>query len=120
MNVILYSFDSIELVYMEKHDKIIVITLLQHHECKFLTKHNVKTFSAPETQFSFLDFTNNAEFWLHDFESDEFEDDVQKLWNEVEPLYMELHAYVRYRLRQKYGENIVPKKGAIPSHLLGK
>ncbi|XP_075231984.1 angiotensin-converting enzyme-like isoform X2 [Lycorma delicatula] len=64
-------------------------------------------------------FTDTADYWIDDFESKEFEEDVQKLWNEVEPLYMELHAYVRRRLREVYGENVVPKKGAIPAHLLG-
>ncbi|XP_039290587.1 angiotensin-converting enzyme-like isoform X2 [Nilaparvata lugens] len=64
-------------------------------------------------------FTDAAEYWLHDFEMNDFEKEVQKLWNVIEPLYMQLHAYVRGRLNEKYGDEMVPKQGAIPAHLLG-
>uniref|UniRef100_A0A6P7FKT6 Angiotensin-converting enzyme n=1 Tax=Diabrotica virgifera virgifera TaxID=50390 RepID=A0A6P7FKT6_DIAVI len=63
-------------------------------------------------------FTDNAEVWLLDYEDDTFKDQVQALWEQVKPLYLELHAYVRFKLRQKYGD-IVPEKGPIPAHLLG-
>ena len=35
------------------------------------------------------------------------------------PLYKELHAYVRFRLREVYGPHIVHEKAPIPIHLLG-
>ncbi|KAF5275953.1 hypothetical protein FQA39_LY00749 [Lamprigera yunnana] len=63
-------------------------------------------------------FTNNAEFWLHNYETPTFVDDVMKIWEQVKPLYLQLHAYVRTRLRKKYGD-IVTEKGPIPAHLLG-
>ncbi|XP_050519658.1 angiotensin-converting enzyme-like [Diabrotica virgifera virgifera] len=63
-------------------------------------------------------FTDNAEVWLLDYEDDTFKDQVQALWEQVKPLYLELHAYVRFKLRQKYGD-VVPEKGPIPAHLLG-
>lgn len=31
-----------------------------------------------------------------------------------------MHAYVRKRLRDKYGDSVVSAKGPIPAHLLGK
>ncbi len=34
------------------------------------------------------------------------------------PLYVSLHSYVRWKLREKYGE-VVLAKGPIPAHLLG-
>jgi peptidyl-dipeptidase A len=37
----------------------------------------------------------------------------------VRPLYLSLHAYVRWKLREKYGPDVVPEKGPIPAHLLG-
>jgi peptidyl-dipeptidase A len=37
----------------------------------------------------------------------------------VKPLYESLHAYVRRRLRETYGADVVPANGPIPAHLLG-
>ncbi|MFQ5792088.1 MAG: M2 family metallopeptidase, partial [Acidobacteriota bacterium] len=34
-------------------------------------------------------------------------------------LYLSLHAYVRSRLRNTYGTEVVPERGPIPAHLLG-
>ncbi|XP_074039099.1 angiotensin-converting enzyme [Leptinotarsa decemlineata] len=63
-------------------------------------------------------FTNNAEYWLHDYEDPDFKQQIQNLWEQLRPLYLQIHAYVRYKLRQKYGD-IVTEKGPIPVHLLG-
>ncbi|KAJ8963018.1 hypothetical protein NQ314_005615, partial [Rhamnusium bicolor] len=63
-------------------------------------------------------FTDNSEHWLHDYEDPNFKQQVQNLWEQLRPLYLQLHAYVRFKLRQKYG-NIVSEKGPIPVHLLG-
>src|SRR6266851_8703897 len=49
---------------------------------------------------------------------DAFTAEMDRLWNQVRPLYLSLHAYVRSKLREKYG-NIVPANGPIPAHLLG-
>jgi peptidyl-dipeptidase A len=38
---------------------------------------------------------------------------------QLSPLYKQLHAYVRFKLQQKYGESVVPSKGPIPMHLVG-
>ncbi len=37
----------------------------------------------------------------------------------MRPLYVSLHAYVRNRLREKYGDTVVPTNGPIPADLLG-
>lgn len=47
----------------------------------------------------------------------DFQSVIKKLWNDLRPLYQELHAYVRYQLRQKYPQ--VPENGSIQAHLLG-
>ena len=44
--------------------------------------------------------------------------ELDRLWEQVRPLYVSLHAYVRMKLRAKYGD-MVPEKGPIPAHLLG-
>ena len=49
----------------------------------------------------------------------DFEADVQRLWNDVKPLYDELHCYVRSRLQQTYGKDKVPDHAPIPAQLLG-
>ncbi|KAK7093090.1 angiotensin-converting enzyme-like [Littorina saxatilis] len=41
------------------------------------------------------------------------------LWEELRPLYMQIHAYVRRKLRERYGTEVVGSDGAIPAHLLG-
>lgn len=47
----------------------------------------------------------------------DFQTAIKRLWNEVKMLYQELHAYVRYKLREKYPQ--VPVNGSIQAHLLG-
>lgn len=64
-------------------------------------------------------FTNNADYWLYGYEADDFKDQVKKLWEQLRPLYLQIHAYVRTKLRERYGD-IVSEKGPIPAHLLGK
>src|SRR5678816_4960710 len=49
---------------------------------------------------------------------DEFAKELDRLWEQVKPLYLSLHTYVRNRLREKYGD-AVPATGAIPANLLG-
>ena len=67
-----------------------------------------------------LGFKDNGAMWRtkYDMPPDEFAKELDRLWDQVRPLYLSLHAYVRARLRDKYGE-IVPASGPIPAHLLG-
>src|SRR6476620_5144021 len=54
----------------------------------------------------------------YDMPPDAFSKELDRLWDQVRPLYLKLHAYVRMKLRQKYGD-LVPANGPIPAHLLG-
>ncbi len=54
----------------------------------------------------------------YDMPSDTFAWELDRLWEQLRPLYLSLHAYARARLRAKYGE-AVPEGGPIPAHLLG-
>jgi len=67
-----------------------------------------------------LGFADNGAMWRskYDMTPDAFAQELDRLWEQVRPLYLSLHAYVRNRLREKYGE-AVPAKGPIPAHLLG-
>ena len=50
---------------------------------------------------------------------EEFARELDRLWEQVRPLYVSLHAYVRAKLREKYGEGVASADGPIPAHLLG-
>lgn len=63
-------------------------------------------------------FSDLSELWLVDYEDPNFKKVVQSLWEQLKPLYLQIHAYVRTKLREKYGD-IVTEKGPIPVHLLG-
>jgi len=67
-----------------------------------------------------LGFADMGAMWRarYDMPPDAFTAEMDRLWNQVRPLYLSLHAYVRCKLREKYGD-IVPANGPIPAHLLG-
>ena len=44
---------------------------------------------------------------------------TERAWTQLEPLYRELHTYVRHRLIAKYGAAADRKDGMIPAQLLG-
>ncbi|XP_011631849.1 angiotensin-converting enzyme-like [Pogonomyrmex barbatus] len=64
-------------------------------------------------------FSDYAAYWMKDYEADDFPDQIENQWQQLKPLYVQLHAYVRRELRKKYGEDIISKDGPIPAHLLG-
>jgi len=54
----------------------------------------------------------------YDMPPDQFAAETDRLWNQVRPLYLSLHAYVRKRLHEKYGD-AQPATGPIRADLLG-
>lgn len=68
-----------------------------------------------------LGFKDTGALWRskYDMPADQFEQDVERLWQQVKPLYDSLHCYVRSKLSEKYGSRLVPPNGMIPAHLLG-
>ncbi|XP_033225312.1 angiotensin-converting enzyme-like isoform X2 [Belonocnema kinseyi] len=65
------------------------------------------------------DYGDKSEAWLHQYEAEDFQEQIESLWQELKPLYLQIHAYVRAQLRKKYGDDVVSKDGPIPAHLLG-
>ncbi len=55
----------------------------------------------------------------YDMPADRFEEDLERLWLQVKPLYDALHAHTRAALARAYGPETVPLDGLIPAHLLG-
>lgn len=68
-----------------------------------------------------LGFADDGAMWRakYDMPPDDFARELDRLWDQVRPLYVSLHAYVRTKLREKYGADVVPADGPIPAHLLG-
>ncbi len=67
-----------------------------------------------------IGYANTGELWRsgYDMKPAEFEAETDRLWNQVKPLYDDLHCYVRAQLARQYGAK-VPLDGPIPAHLLG-
>src|SRR6266849_1768451 len=52
----------------------------------------------------------------YDMPPEAFAAEADRLWTQVKPLYVSLHAYVRAQLVKKYGRELVPENGPIPAH----
>ncbi|CAB4004626.1 angiotensin-converting enzyme-like [Paramuricea clavata] len=74
---------------------------------------NLKNIGAKENGY-----TDLGEAWRLKYEVDDFAAIVEKLWIELRPLYIELHAYVRHKLTKAYPGK-VSEDDYIEAHLLG-
>jgi peptidyl-dipeptidase A len=68
-----------------------------------------------------MGFKDVGAMWRSNFDMspEEFAAEMERLWQQVRPLYNSLYIYTRAKLNQKYGDAVVPKNGPIPAHLLG-
>jgi peptidyl-dipeptidase A len=68
-----------------------------------------------------MGFADAGALWRsnYDMPPDQFSAELDRLWRQVRPLYLSLHAYVRSQLNKKYGSQLVPPNGPIPADLLG-
>ncbi|NND47032.1 MAG: M2 family metallopeptidase [Woeseiaceae bacterium] len=68
-----------------------------------------------------LGYSDLGQMWRsnYDMSPADFEQESARLWDQVEPLYDELHCHVRAKLGEIYGDDRVPQNGPIPAHLLG-
>ncbi|CAI9163571.1 unnamed protein product [Rangifer tarandus platyrhynchus] len=57
--------------------------------------------------------------WRSKYESDSLQEDLEQLFQELQPLYLNLHAYVRRALYRFYGPELIDLRGPIPAHVLG-
>ena len=64
-------------------------------------------------------FRDASKMKVDAYESDTFQEEMEQTWQGLKPLYEELHAYVRHKLNQHYGDQVVEDRGALPAHLLG-
>ncbi|MCA0210526.1 MAG: M2 family metallopeptidase [Proteobacteria bacterium] len=68
-----------------------------------------------------LGFADTGAMWRsgYDMPPEEFAKVTEQIWNDMKPLYMALHTYVRSKLNEKYGDAVQPKTGPIRADLLG-
>ena len=68
-----------------------------------------------------LGFDNVGAMWRsgYDMSPEEFTATTERMWQEVKPLYIALHTYVRAKLNEKYGDGVQAKTGPIRADLLG-
>jgi peptidyl-dipeptidase A len=68
-----------------------------------------------------MGFADVGAMWRsgYDMPPDDFAKELDRLWTQVRPLYLSLHAYVRWKLAEKYGKDVVKEDAPIPAHLLG-
>ncbi len=69
-----------------------------------------------------LGFADAGELWRsgYDMSPAEIAAETDHLWNQVKPLYEQLHCYTRTRLKAEYGaDKGVVGNGLLPAHLLG-
>lgn len=65
------------------------------------------------------EFEDKGAMWRDNYESLDFIRKMDGLWEQVRPLYDELHRYVMKKLQEKYGSNIDVSDGLLPAHVLG-
>jgi peptidyl-dipeptidase A len=68
-----------------------------------------------------LGFADTGAMWRskYDMAPDAFAALTERLWNEVRPLYQELHCFTRAGLNRRYGDAVQPANGPIRADLLG-
>jgi len=68
-----------------------------------------------------LGYHDTGELWRagYDMTPAQFSAEVDRAWAQLEPLYRELHTYVRGRLIARYGKAAERADGMIPAQLLG-
>uniref|UniRef100_A0A2K5XHN8 Angiotensin-converting enzyme n=1 Tax=Mandrillus leucophaeus TaxID=9568 RepID=A0A2K5XHN8_MANLE len=64
-------------------------------------------------------YVDAGDSWRSMYETPSLEQDLERLFQELQPLYLNLHAYVRRALHRHYGAQHINLEGPIPAHLLG-
>jgi len=83
----------------------------------------------PELYSKYVNLLNEAakqngyhdagEMWRQPYESDLMPLEFWALWGQIRPLYEQVHAYVRKRLKDFYKRDEINGKTSIPCHLFG-
>jgi peptidyl-dipeptidase A len=92
-----------------------------HSTAKPLRKDYVRFVELANEGAKELGYADLGAMWRsgYDMPADDFTKEAARLWDQVKPLYGELHCYVRGRLQKTYGVEHVPNGKPIPAQLLG-
>jgi peptidyl-dipeptidase A len=92
-----------------------------HNTARPIRKDYVRFVELANEGAKELGFADAGAMWRsnYDMPADDFTKEAARLWDQVKPLYSQLHCYVRGKLQKKYGAERVPDGKPIPAHLLG-
>uniref|UniRef100_A0A8C4QHG6 Angiotensin-converting enzyme n=1 Tax=Eptatretus burgeri TaxID=7764 RepID=A0A8C4QHG6_EPTBU len=83
-------------------------------------RDNYTEFVALSNEAADMDgFADTGAYWRSFYQSDSFTTDLEHLFDELKPLYLNLHAYTRRKLYESYGPQYINLRGPIPAHILG-
>lgn len=73
------------------------------------------------TVYFYLDMPNEVSYFMKPYllKNCDFKY-IDRMYEDIKPLYLQLYTHVRKMLRNKFGEFIVSADRPIPVHLLGK
>ncbi|XP_057290559.1 angiotensin-converting enzyme-like [Hydractinia symbiolongicarpus] len=63
-------------------------------------------------------FDDYGDYWRKEYEVDNLESIIEETLKEMHELYKKLHAFVRFKLNNLLGDDVVSKTGPMPAHLL--
>jgi len=66
-----------------------------------------------------IDVSDASEMWKFPYESSSMRFELEDVWEQIKPLYEQLHAYVRKKLRDLYGPERISREAPLPAHILG-
>jgi peptidyl-dipeptidase A len=92
-----------------------------HQIAQPMRKEYVRFVELSNKGASEMGFKDTGAMWRskYDMEPDAFAAEMERLWQQVKPLYDSLYTYTRRKLSEKYGPTVVPLDKPIPAHLLG-
>jgi len=92
-----------------------------HQIAKPIRKEYVRFVELSNKGAKEMGFADTGAMWRskYDMEPDAFAAEMERLWQQVKPLYDSLYTYTRRKLTEKYGTQIVAPDKPIPAHLLG-
>ena len=68
-----------------------------------------------------LGYSGLLDLWFskYDMPVEEFQNETERVWQELKPLYDSLQCHVKNKLTEHYGPETMPGDGTIPAHILG-
>jgi peptidyl-dipeptidase A len=68
-----------------------------------------------------IGFSDMGQLWRngYDMTPAELEAETERLWQQLKPMYEQLHCYTRGKLQERYGKDRIPDGGLIPAHVTG-